>query len=235
MMRSNKLDEDIATLAMWIWFFHLAKAGVTPSFDLVSMSVDWDATCMARMRPSEGWQKVMVIAPVLPDFLLGDYLMDSFRGLLICQLCAVGMNLAPLQHYLLQRFECYGGHSMDDNPMSLVAWLLDTYVNGDMPEPVIEEAMAAHGDTLMTSSTDFLQQLGVISDVPPFRSASPLFTWADRLYYQTLETTFFIRRLRAALERLNVQIRSTKEYIQVQHQTIDILVDNMRNVSIYFT
>ncbi len=108
-MRSSKLDEDIAAFATWIWSFHMSNAGMEIPFELVSMSVNWEATCQARMHSSEAWQKVMAMAPVLPALLPGDYLLNSFGGSLICQLCAVGMKLAPLQSFMLERFQCYGG------------------------------------------------------------------------------------------------------------------------------
>ena len=175
------------------------------------------------------------MAPLLPDLLPGDYLLDSFGSSLICQLCAVGMKLAPLQRRLLQRFEVYGGAAMHDDPIAVVAWLLDTYVNGYVPSPAVVQAMSAHGDALATGPTSFLRQLGIITIHAPFPSASPLVTWTDRLYYQELDPALVLRRLRAAFEHVDVQIQSAVEYIRVQDSIIDILVENMHDISRNYT
>ena len=165
-----------------------------------------------------------------PRMLPGDFVIDGFDDSAIIQLCATGMKLYPIQKYMLERYQQYGGQEMADTPGRMVAWLLDAFCHA----PRDSEAVASHGDIAYACGpTKFLSEhLCIITDKAPWPGAPPLPCPTDKAYYMTTSPTSILEKLRCAFEHgFPRVVVSTAQACQVQQEVNSILSSTMPSCS----
>ena len=214
----------------------VARGQCKQIFDLTALAVDWPKTLAAIVSGHARMQKMIALKPVLSldSMLPGDFPRNSCFDSALLQLCVTGMKLFPLQEYLVGRMCTY---ELDRCVVldTIVAWLLDGYVNC----VISSAAVAAHGDNShATGPTVFLKQLyiltkeprtGTLSDAPAYVSQGN-----GESYYVTEKPTFVLRLLEASFEHgFPRDIPSAEVYIETQHTVCKILAASMVNVSTY--
>ena len=99
MPRTSSLQEDLASVAAWLFNDHYEQCGIKPPCDTFCVSVDWEGSVVSMMLAHDPWHKMLTIKPLLSRLRHGGELIDSLPNCRLAQFVVVGMK-----HFALQRF-----------------------------------------------------------------------------------------------------------------------------------